>query len=155
MKSKAWIFQIQTSKEGLPKIPKTQAEVTEVGLEGDRQQNQKVHGGVDRALCLYSLERILALQAEGHPIFPGAMGENLTLAGLDWETVSPGLKLGLGNQVVVEVTLFTKPCGTIAFAFLNNQFNRVSQDEHPGWSRAYARVLKPGHIRVTDQVHVV
>ena len=37
------------------------------------------HGGPERALCLFSLERILELQAEGHPIFPGAAGENITI----------------------------------------------------------------------------
>ena len=57
------------------------------GLEGDRHRNRKLHGGPDRALCLFSLERIEALQAEGHPIEPGTLGENLTLA--DWTGRGP------------------------------------------------------------------
>ena len=52
------------------------------GLEGDRQRDLRFHGGPLRAVSLYSLELIEALQAEGHPIAPGAMGENLTMAGV-------------------------------------------------------------------------
>ncbi|MFN2109684.1 MAG: MOSC domain-containing protein, partial [Anaerolineae bacterium] len=81
--TQAMIFQINISHGGVPKLAVRSAEVTELGLVGDTHNNTKVHGGPTRALCLYSLERILALQAEGHPIFAGSTGENLTLAGLD------------------------------------------------------------------------
>src|SRR2546422_5744398 len=33
---------------------------------------------------MYAMEAIEALRAEGHPIVPGAIGENLTVHGLDW-----------------------------------------------------------------------
>ena len=56
-------------------------------LERDRQRNPRIHGGLERAICLFSLEVIEALQAEGHPIVPGSTGENVTLAGLNWFTV--------------------------------------------------------------------
>jgi MOSC domain-containing protein YiiM len=42
------------------------------GIVGDDQAAKKYHGGPDRALVLYSLEIIEALQAEGHPISPGS-----------------------------------------------------------------------------------
>ncbi len=71
------IFQINVSNGGVPKFARQQAELTPLGLVGDRQEETDVHGGPERALCLFSLERILALQAEAHPIFPGAIGENL------------------------------------------------------------------------------
>ena len=67
---------------------------------GSWSQDRKHHGGPDRAVCLYSLERILALQEEGHPIYPGAAGENLTLTGLDWEALQPGMTLRLGADVM-------------------------------------------------------
>ena len=50
-------------------------------------------GGPLAALCLYSLEVIQALQAEGHSIFPGSVGENITLSHLDWSRVTPGVRL--------------------------------------------------------------
>ena len=67
--SQARIFQINVSSGGAPKLPVHAATVTPGGLEGDHQNDRKNHGGPDKALCLYSLERILALQAEGHPTF--------------------------------------------------------------------------------------
>jgi MOSC domain-containing protein YiiM len=142
------VFQINQSAGGVPKLAAARAEVSVLGLRGDQQANREVHGGPERAVCLYSLERLLALQAEGHPVFPGAMGENLTLSGLDWQQVTPGSRLWLGAEVEIEITRYTSPCKTITAAFLDGDFNRVSQKIHPGWSRVYARVLRPGIVQV-------
>jgi len=148
----ASIFQINISAGGVPKLPVRSAEVTELGLVGDAHNNTKVHGGPMRALCLYSLERILALQAEGHPIFPGSTGENLTLAGLDWDAAVPGARLRLGDTVEVEVTKYTEPCPKITASFAGGDISRMAQAQHPGWSRVYTRVLTPGHIAIGDKV---
>lgn len=128
------------------------AEVTFDGLASDQQADLKHHGGPDRALCLYSLERILDLQAEGHPIFPGASGENLTLVGLSWEGIVPGCRFKLGGTVEIEIASFTTPCATIRGFFRDEKPNRISQKHHPGWSRVYARVLREGTIGVGDPV---
>lgn len=148
----AHIFQISISKGGVPKRAIQEAEVNELGLVGDVQRHTKFHGGPERALCLYSLEKILRLQQEGHPIFPGAIGENLTLTGLDWDSLLPGRQLRLGVDVYVEITRFTTPCKYIAPYFNEERKDRVLQDNFPGWSRVYARVLKPGVIRTGDRV---
>ena len=148
--TQASIFQINISQGGVPKLAVRSAEVTELGLVGDTHNNTKVHGGPKRALCLYSLERILALQAEGHPIFAGSTGENLTLAGLDWDAIMPGVRLRLGDTVEIEVTKYTEPCPKITESFAGEDISRMAQDKHPGWSRVYARVLTPGNIRVGD-----
>ena len=83
----ARIFQINRSPGGVPKLPVQHADVTHFGIVGDDHEFPKIHGGLDKALCLFSLERILELQAEGHPIFPGAVGENVTIIGLNWSDV--------------------------------------------------------------------
>lgn len=148
------IFQINASQGGVPKYPIFEAEVNERGLTADAHSNMKVHGGPERALCLYALERIIALQEEGHTIFPGSTGENITVADLDWETVAPGARLALGDEVVVEITRYTTPCSNIVASFLGRDSSRMSQEKHPGWSRVYARVLRPGRIRVSDAVTI-
>ena len=94
------IVRINVSAGGVPKRPVRTARVTLAGLEGDGHRNRKLHGGPDRALCLFSLEQIEALQAEGHPVEPGALGENLTVTGLDWPRVRPGDLLRLGETVL-------------------------------------------------------
>jgi MOSC domain-containing protein YiiM len=151
---RAHIFQINASKGGVPKHGAHAAHVSGQGLTTDRQSDTKHHGGSDRALCLYSLERILALQGEGHPIFPGAVGENLTVAGLDWDRLQPGARLRLG-PVLAEITSYTTPCKTVEAYFADGNFNRISQKKHPGWARVYARVLETGAVQVGDEVRLV
>ena len=148
------IFQINASRGGVPKHAVIMANVSPLGLEGDAQLDLVHHGGPDRALCLYSLERIVALQGEGHPIYPGAAGENLTLAGLDWERVTPGVRLRLGETVVIEVTRYTEPCNNIRYAFQDGYFNRIHQAKYAGWSRVYAKVVQPGRIQIGDPVAI-
>jgi len=149
------IMQINVSPGGVPKRPVTEARVTELGLEGDAHRDLEHHGGPERALCLFALERIEALQREGHPIAPGAIGENVTVEGLDWSAVGPGSRMSLGPDVLIEVTRFTSPCFNIAKSFTAGDFARVAAKRHPGDSRVYARVLRTGTIRAGDAVRLV
>lgn len=149
------IFQINTSNGGVPKSPKPTAEVTPLGLVDDHHNDTVHHGGIEKAVSLYSLEIIRALQMEGHPIYPGSTGENITLVGLDWSLVDAGLRLKLGPTVEIEVTRYATPCQTIRHSFLNDNINRISWRTNPGWSRAYARVIVPGLITVSDTVWII
>jgi MOSC domain-containing protein YiiM len=149
------IFQINASHGGLPKLAQVRADVNSSGLSNDFQADTSVHGGPERALCLFSLEQILSLQAEGHSIFPGAIGENLTLSGLDWSLIQPGTRLKVGNNVLIEITRFTTPCNNLEPYFLDQDYSRVSEKRHPGWARVYARVLQTGEIKVGDEVRFV
>jgi MOSC domain-containing protein YiiM len=147
------IFQINRSKGGVPKIVIEECELGELGLEGDSQNNVDIHGGPERALCLYSLEKIIKLQIEGHSVFPGALGENLTISGISWDSIEPGVRLKVSNGVKIQVTSFTSPCRTIESYFADNETGRISQKMYPGWSRVYARVLKGGTVKIGDSIH--
>ena len=149
------IFQLNVSNGGVPKLAVREAELTPGGLAGDRQRDLRYHGGPRRAVCLFALERVLELQAEGHPIFPGSVGENLTIVGLDWSALAPGARLALGEEAVVEVTSYTAPCKNIAGSFSGGEFKRISQKVHPGDSRLYARVLRPGRLAVGQPVKLL
>ncbi len=148
------IHQVSLSDGGVPKLAVTMALVTARGLAGDRQRNRKYHGGVDRAICLYSLEVIEALREEGHSIAPGSCGENLTLAGLAWSRMKPGDRLTIGGTVQLEITSYTTPCRQNGQWFKDGDYGRISQDRHPGWSRLYARVLREGTVSQGDAVLV-
>jgi MOSC domain-containing protein YiiM len=147
----ATIVQLAVSRGGVPKRAVAEAQVTPLGLVGDVQKHPDIHGGPDRALCLFSLEVIERLQAEGHPIAPGTTGENVTIRGLDWSTLAPGARLALGDEVEVEITSLTDPCKQIAASFLDRKFRRIVA---LGDSRLYARVLRGGALRVGDRVVV-
>lgn len=153
-KARSHLHQISVSDGGVPKLAVPEARITVEGVVGDRQRNREAHGGVDRAVCLFSLEVIEALQAEGHSIKPGASGENLTVAGLDWAELKPGDRLRIGEVVRLEIVKYTKPCRFNAQWFQNGNFNRINQKKHPGWSRVYARVLAEGVVRPGDTVVV-
>lgn len=149
------IFQLNCSPGGVPKLAVREATVTPTGMDCDRQKHTSIHGGPGRALCLYALERILQLQEEGHPVFPGSTGENVTVAGLDWELLEPGVRLALGEEVRVEISGYATPCKTIAASFLGRDFTRISQQTHPGDSRLYARVLRTGRLAVGQHVRLL
>ena len=148
------IFQINASPGGVPKLALREATVNDLGLAVDRHRS-KSHGGPTAALCLYSLERIIALQDEGHPIFPGSVGENITVTGLDWDSIVPGIQLRLGDEVLVEVTRYTTPCANIKESFADRDPDRILQTRHAGWSRVYTKVLQTGKIRVGGSITIV
>jgi MOSC domain-containing protein YiiM len=149
------VAQISVSPGGVPKLPVVAAELTSLGLVGDQQKNLKYHGGPDRALCLWSLAVIEALQQEGHPIAPGCAGENLTLADLNWMDLEPGNRLAIGAQVQIEITDYAAPCRKNMGWFSDRRFSRISQAHYPGSSRLYARVLQVGRVCEGDRVVVL
>ena len=141
------VLRLNASDGGVPKRAVERARVTVDGLLGDSQRDRRHHGGPERALCLWSAERIEALVAEGHPVSPGSTGENVTVTGLDWSAVGPGARLVFAGGVELAVTDYATPCATIRDSFAGARFERIHQQRHPGWSRVYARVLVPGELR--------
>jgi MOSC domain-containing protein YiiM len=148
------VASLNVSNGGVPKRRVNGAQVSRLGLQKDAHDDTEGHGGPERAVCVYSLERIRALQAEGHPIDVGTAGENVTVEGIDWDQVVPGTRIRLGEQVLLEVASFTSPCKTIRESFIDGKFVRISQKLHPGWSRVYTRVLSEGEIHSGDPVEV-
>ena len=146
------VHQVSLSDGGVPKLAVPAAQVTVEGLTGDRQRNRKHHGGPDRAVCLYSLEVIEALRAEGHSIGPGSAGENLTITGLDWANLKPGDRLTIGVSLYLEIMSYTAPCRLNGQWFKDGNSERMAQEAHPGWSRLYARVLVEGNVGIGDKV---
>lgn len=149
------VVQLAASGGGVPKTPLAVGQIGHRGLDGDRQRSRQHHGRVWQALCLWSADVIEALQAEGHPIGFGSAGENVTVRGLDWPAVRPGVRLALGDEVRVEISAFAVPCQKNARWFVGGDVQRMSQERHPGWSRVYAWVLQPGTVRTGDAVTTV
>ncbi|MDG1840743.1 MAG: MOSC domain-containing protein [Crocinitomicaceae bacterium] len=146
------VISININKNGgVPKHPVASAYVNKLNVVGDKQNDKKHHGGENRAVCLFSFELIMQLKKEGHPIFSGSTGENITIQGIDWNLMKLGARLSLG-EVEIELTGPTSPCKTISNSFKEGDFSRISEKKHPGWSRWYAKVLKEGDIRINEEV---
>lgn len=148
------VAQLNLGGGGVPKEPVGEAEVTVAGMTGDHQNDRVHHGRGFQALCLYSKDVIEALKAEGHPIYPGAAGENITVEGIDWASLRPGAVILIGDDMKIELSSYATPCAKNAQWFIDREFRRMLHDTHPGWSRVYATVLTPGRVQTGDQVLV-
>lgn len=151
----AKLVQINVNPKG--GVPKFRVESAKLGferVEGDKQIHLKFHGGPSRAVSLFSLELIEALRAEGHPIEAGTTGENLTISGLDWKELVPGIKLQVG-KARIEITKYAQPCNQIVDSFADKDSKRIAQKRHAGWSRLYAQVLEEAVVYEGDEVSIL
>jgi MOSC domain-containing protein YiiM len=144
---------------GVPKRPIDRTRITKRGLVGDGQRTKApVHGGPDKAVCLFGLEQIRRVNADGHHLYPGAIGENLTVAGLELGGLTAGDALLIGDAQsgpIIELTEYANPCKNIAASFEDWRIARVSAKVRPEDSRWYARVLREGEVVTGDQVELL
>jgi len=142
------VVALHAGDNGVPKPARESLDVGYAGAHGDAQRNRSHHGAPYQALCLWSAEVISALAADGHPIAPGRAGENITLSGLDWSDVRPGVRLRIGS-VLCEISCYAEPCRHLAQWFTDGRFDRIRHDKGDV-SRVYATVLEPGEVAVGD-----
>jgi len=119
--------------------------VGRTNLAGDGQADLKHHGGVDKAVLAYSAENYPKWRADINRDLPfGAFGENLTIAGLNEETVFIGDIFSIG-EVLFEVSQPRQPCWKLARRWrMNELVIMVINNGRTGW---YLRVLREGQIQ--------
>ena len=146
--SSGTVVQLNRSGGGVPKRPVSVVEVDWSGVAGDVQATRRHHGRPWQALCLWDADVIDGFAAAGHPIGYGSAGENVTIRGLDWPRVRPGVRLRLGT-VRCEVSSYAEPCSQNARWFIGRAFDLIHNKRGPV-SRIYATVLEPGRITTGD-----
>lgn len=148
------IVSVNVSPGGVPKRPVPGAWVGQRGLDTDAHaEPEPTHGGPEQAVCLYSVESIARVAADGHQAFPGAFGENLTLEGLELGELRHGDRLEIGaGGLMIELTRRAEPCQTIGHWFVDRRISRISSRVHPEDARWYARVLSEGRVVPGDVV---
>lgn len=148
-----FVVSVNTSRGGVPKRPMPGTTIRRLGLEGDRQADPTHHGGPLQAVCLYPVEAIQRIAAEGHQAFPGAYGENLTLAGIDWHERKGGDRLRIGEDgPLLELTDDATPCAKQAQWFIEGAIARISILKFPDDARWYASVVEEGPVAPGDAV---
>jgi len=156
------IIQINISPGGIPKRPVPEAVVTPEGIAGDSWAHPQIHGGLNKAVLIIASEGIEELIAEGYPLFPGALGENLTTRGLDRRQVRVGQRYRAG-ETLLEITKLRAPCATLDMygptlqkAVYDAQV-KAGDASSPRWGLGgfYARVLKSGVLRPRDIIVLV
>jgi len=127
-----------------------------LGLEGDQQSNQRVHGGPEKAVYGYPLSGYAAWQAEFPDIAPrfspGAMGENLVVVGQDETSINIGDIVRCGSALL-QVAQIREPCSTFAAVIGTTRVVRaMTRSGRCGW---YYRVIEPGSVGPSDRHDVV
>jgi MOSC domain-containing protein YiiM len=146
----------QGRERGLPKRAVPELTITVDGVEGDfnRWRTEKANGDRDQAVLLISEETLADLRAEGWPVQAGELGENLTVADLPAEALSPGALLYLGG-VILELSKPCDPCTVLySLPYVGMErgpaFIRTLQGRR-GW---FARVVQGGTVRQHTPVEV-
>ncbi len=88
------------------------------------------------------------LRAEGYDVGPGALGENLTVRGLDVDALAPGDRLRFSGGVELEYTKPRKPC------YVLDAINPLLKEVVKGRCGGYAKVIIPGEIRAGETIDV-
>ena len=120
-----------------------------LGLAGDAQGNQRVHGGPEKAIYGYPASGYANWRAEFPDLGmrPGAMGENLVITGLDENTVHIGDIVRAGTALL-QVSQIREPCSTLAAIHGTSRVIRaMTRSGRCGW---YYRVLEEGEIGAGD-----
>lgn len=125
--------------------------VRRYNLDGDRQADQRVHGGADKAVYAYPFEHYAFwAQALGRTdLAPGFFGENLTVAGLLEGEVAIGDVLRVG-EAVLEVSQPRTPCYKLGLRAGSDDFPaRFAESLRCGF---YLRVLTEGRVQAGEPI---
>lgn len=122
-------------------------------LEGDGQADHRFHGGPDRAVLLFSVrhyplwEERLARKLEF-----GSFGENLSVEGIDEETVCLG-DIWETDNVTLEISQPRIPCSKLSRRLETPGFHlEVTKKAGGGF---YARTLREGLVTTGDVLSLV
>ena len=113
------------------------------GIDGDAKG-----GATDRQLNIMLAETLDELGAEGFKIEPGAMGEQIVVAGLDPASLANGAHLKLG-AAIVEVGIPRTGCDR--FEMIQGKPKQSAK----GRLGVMARVVTGGEVAVGDAVEVL
>jgi len=149
------LISVNTSPGGVPKRPIGTGHVGPRGVIGDAHDKpEPIHGTPEQAVCLYPFEAVERIRTDGHQAFPGAYGDNLTVAGIDWANLRAGDRLRVGEAgPLLLLTDYATPCETQARWFTGGRTGRISARAHPQDARWYASVLEEGDVAPGDTVH--
>lgn len=156
------VLQVNISRGGVPKLPIPQGRVTALGIEGDVCAHPRFHGGPLQALLLICAETIDELAAKGYPVYYGALGENLTIRGIDRRQFRTGQRYRIG-EIFVELTKIRVPCATLDVYVpsikqeIYDKQVKAGDPESPRWGMSgfYASIVRPGVVRQGDIITLV
>lgn len=157
----ATIIQVNISRGGLPKHAIDAGFIGSVGIEGDLHAHPQFHGGPRKAILIIASETVELLKARGYPVFPGALGENLTTRGLEIRDLRLGDEIRAGGAIL-EITVPRVPCASLDVygpSIKQEIFDarvKALDPSSPRWGMSgfYASVRSPGPVAPGDIIAV-
>jgi MOSC domain-containing protein YiiM len=149
------LFNGQTITTAIFKDPvKGPVMLRKINLDGDKQADLTVHGGVDKAVYSYPAEHYdyWRKQYPNIDIIWGMFGENFTTEGLMEDTVNIGdqIQIGLAKLVAVQPRM---PCYKLGVRFgFMEIIRRFLSSGRPG---IYFKVLKQGEVNTGDKIEII
>lgn len=125
-----------------------------LNLDGDKQADLTVHGGVDKAVYAYSIEHY----EYWRKVFPniempnGMFGENFTVEGLMESEVSIGDVFQIGSSKVI-ATQPRMPCYKLGVKF--GRMDVLKKFLASGRSGIYFKVLEEGEVGAGDTIEQI
>ena len=122
-----------------------------LNLDGDGQGDPTVHGGIHKAVYIYTIEHYDYWKRElvRDDLTYGQFGENLTVEGLLEETVHIGDVFRVG-EALVEVSQPRVPCFKLGIKMRNARIVKpFLASERVGF---YVRVLEEGEVEAGDAI---
>jgi len=149
------LFNGQTITTAIFKDPvKGPVMLRKINLDGDKQADLTVHGGVDKAVYSYPAEHYdyWRKQYPNIDIVWGMFGENFTTEGLMEDTVNIGDQVQIGSAKLV-ATQPRMPCYKLGVRFgIMEIIRRFLSSGRPG---IYFKVLKQGEVKTDDKIEII
>jgi MOSC domain-containing protein YiiM len=125
-----------------------------LNLDGDKQADLRVHGGVNKAVYSYPAEHYdyWRKQLPDVDLIWGMFGENFTTEGLMEDDVNIGDQLRIGSAKLI-ATQPRMPCYKLGVRFGRmDMIRRFLDSGRPG---IYFKVLREGQIQVGDNIQII
>lgn len=139
-----------------------------IGVEGDAHSGTTVQhlSRVKRDPQSPNLRQVHLIHAElfdemadrGHDVAPGALGENITTAGVDLLGLPRGTRLAIGDDAVIELTGLRNPCSQIDGVSKGLMKELVYVDDGGTTVRlagVMSVVLHGGEVRPGDGIRII
>ena len=123
-------------KEGLLK--------EEFGLMGDAHADCCTH----RQVSLLAIESINKMRSNGFNVGPGDFAENLTTEEVDLVSLPVGMRMSVGQRVILEVTQIGKQCHTKCAIY--RQIGRCVMPKEG----IFAKVVQGGEVKAGDELKI-
>jgi len=135
----------KSKKKGTKKEPGEQGLLKEdYGLIGDAHADCCTH----RQVSLLARESIDKMRHLGFDVGPGDFAENLTTEGIDLTSLTPGTRMSVGKEVILEVTQIGKDCHTGCAIY--REIGKCIMPKEG----IFARVICSGLVRAGDPIEV-